>query len=149
MHCAGWRSSQRCRFRRRSLIASRRCIAPPSRKIGGPWIVWLKPSQICHRACWRQWRPIGCVDDVRNKSIRCDEQGQSATAVYRETVMAADKATHHLHLSQVPGYLKASLIGLGLIAAGIAAVIFAEDMGRPPHAVAAPTAQRFAFDFTQ
>jgi hypothetical protein len=58
--------------------------------------------------------------------------------------MAADKATHHLHLHKVPGYLKASLIGLGLIAAGIAAAIFAEDMGRPQHAVAAPTAQSFA-----
>ncbi len=73
-------------------------------------------------------------------SIGCDALGQSTTAVYREKIMSADKATKH----KASGYFKTSLIGLGLIAAGIAAVIVTEDTGRPPHAVAAPAAQSFA-----
>jgi hypothetical protein len=58
--------------------------------------------------------------------------------------MAADKATHDLQHQKVAGYLKVSLIGLGLIAAGIAAFIVAENAGQPQHAVAAPAAQSFA-----
>ena len=58
--------------------------------------------------------------------------------------MATDKATHHLHMEKVPGRVKAALIGLVLIAAGIAAVIVAENVGQPLHAVAGPAAKSFA-----
>ncbi len=74
-------------------------------------------------------------------SIGCDALGQSTTAVYPEKIMSADKATKHKVSS---GYFKISLIGLGLIAAGIAAVMVTEDMGRPAHAVDAATVQSFA-----
>jgi len=58
--------------------------------------------------------------------------------------MAADKATQQSQLHRISGRLKTSLFVLGLIAAGAVVVVVADDVSRPLHAVAAPTAQGFA-----
>jgi len=58
--------------------------------------------------------------------------------------MAADKATRQLNRRKVPGLVKATLVAVGLIAAGIVAITLVENRGPAVHAAAAATPQAFA-----
>jgi uncharacterized membrane protein len=58
--------------------------------------------------------------------------------------MAADRATHQLNRRTLSGSVKATLVALGLIAAGILALTVAENTGQPMHAVATAAPQSFA-----
>jgi hypothetical protein len=51
--------------------------------------------------------------------------------------MAAEKATHQMNRRKISVSMRTTLVVLGLIFAGIGAVIVAENVGQPVHAVAA------------
>lgn len=51
--------------------------------------------------------------------------------------MAAEKATRQMNRRKISVSVKTALVALGLIAAGIGAVIVVENVGQPVHAVAA------------
>jgi hypothetical protein len=59
-------------------------------------------------------------------------------------VMDEDNTMHRLPRRWDSGYLKAALIVVGLIAAGIVAAPMADTFARQVHAIAAPTPQSFA-----